>query len=130
MGRVHRVSHSLAGIQAWLLHSITQNNVVPAFEEYHILYLSKSLSQMLTDHVHDVPEAAEVGSVALAGGDLEVAGHTAAVGLGALEAGLDQTVGHRVVPVVRVGQKLRAGGEWINGSQLDTVKYQDNNQLA
>ena len=111
MGRVHRVSHSLAGIQAWLLHSITQNNVVPAFEEYHILYLSKSLSQMLTDHVHDVPEAAEVGSVALAGGDLEVAGHAAAVGLRTLERSLDQTVGHRVVPVVRVGQELQLNGK-------------------
>lgn len=74
----------------------------------HYLYLSKYvMSQMLTNHVHDVPEAAEMGSVALAGGDLEVTWHTAAVGLGALEAGLDQAVRHRVVPVVRVGQELQ-----------------------
>lgn len=65
---------------------------------------------MLTDHVHDVPEAAEMGPVALAGGDLEVAGDAAAVGLSALERSLDQAVGHRVVPVIRVGQELQLGG--------------------
>ena len=110
MGRVHRVSHSLAGIQARLLHSVTQYGVVPAFEEDHnSLYLSKSMNQLLTDHVHDVPEAAEAGPFALAGGDLEVAGNTAAVSLSALKRGLHQAVGHRVVPVIRVGQELQAG---------------------
>ena len=49
--------------------------------------------------------------MALAGGDLEVAGDAAAVCLRALERGLDQAVGHRVVPVVRVGQELQL---WVN----------------
>ena len=44
MGRVHGVSHSLAGIQAWLLHSITQNNVVPAFKEYIVKPWPQTLS--------------------------------------------------------------------------------------
>ena len=74
MGGVHGVSHSSARIQTWLLNPIAQNDVVPA------------------DHVHDVSEAEEPGPVALTGGDLEVAGHAAAVCLRALERGLDQTV--------------------------------------
>ena len=118
MGRVYRVSHSLAGIQARLLHSVTQYGVVPAFEEDHnSLYLSKSMNQLVTDHVHDVPEAAEAGPFALAGGDLEVAGNAAAFSLSALERSLDQAVGHRVVPVIRVGQELQAGGEWVSREQ-------------
>lgn len=78
---------------------------------------------MLTDHVHDVSEAAEMGPVALAGGDLEVARDAAAVGLSALKRGLDQAVGHRVVPVIRVGQELQAGVECLSS-------YQEGNQLA
>ena len=74
MGHVHRISHSVARIQTWLLNPIAKNDVVPA------------------DHIHDVPEAEEPGPVALTGGDLEVAGHAAAVCLRTLERGLDQTV--------------------------------------
>ena len=72
---------------------------------------TKSLNpSLLTDHVHDIPEAEQPGPFTLGGGDLQVAGHAAAVGLRALERGLDQAVGHRVVPVVRVGQELQALG--------------------
>ena len=46
---------------------------------------NKLIEHSLTDHVHHVPEAEEAGPVALAGGDLEVAGDAAAVGLCALE---------------------------------------------
>ena len=53
--------------------------------------------------------------MALTGGDLEVAGHAAAVCLRALERGLDQTVGHRVVPVIRVGQELQLNGKQGKG---------------
>ena len=67
MGRVHGVSHSFARIQTWLLNPIANNDVVPA------------------DHIHDVPEAEEPGSMALTGGDLEVARHAATVCLCALE---------------------------------------------
>ena len=92
----------------------------------------KSLNpSLLTYHLHDVPEAEQAGPLALAGGDLQVAGHAAAVHnnnnvffftysicyslkpavrLCALERGFDQAVGHRVVPVVRVGQELQALG--------------------
>ena len=70
---------------------------------------TKSLNpSLLTDHVHDIPKAEQAGSVALARRDLQVARHAAAVGLRALERGLDQAVGHRVVPVVRIGQELQA----------------------